>query len=99
MKQLIFLCLAIVVVSCKTISVVAPTHSTIVAPPIKQSASSLNIPIEIEMRGYLKMIEEALPKKFIDSVYQCEGISFSYVFEREPIDFKPASSASKNSSV
>lgn len=94
MKQLLFLCIALVVVSCKTISVVAPIHTTIVAPPIKQSASSLNIPVEIEMKNYLKMTEEALPKKFIDSVYQCEGVSFSYVFIRGPIDFK-----FKNSSI
>jgi hypothetical protein len=81
-------------VSCKTISVLAPVHSTIAPPPIKQAVSSLNIPVEIEMKSYLKMTEEALPKKFIDSIFQCEGVSFSYVFIREPIDFK-----FKNSSI
>ena len=81
-------------VSCKTISVLAPVHSTIATHPIKQAASSLNIPVEIEMKSYLKMTEEALPKKFIDSIFQCEGVSFSYVFIREPIDFK-----FKNSSI
>ena len=94
MKPVFFLGMLLVFASCKTISVVAPTHSTIVAPPIKQAASSLNIPVEIEMKSYLKMTEEALPKKFIDSVYQCEGVSLSYIFVREPIDFK-----FKNSSI
>jgi hypothetical protein len=88
MKPLFFLCMLLVFASCKTISVIAPTPSTIVAPPIKQGVSSLNIPIEIEMKSYLKMTEEALPKKFIDSIYQCEGVSLSYIFIREPIDFK-----------
>ena len=94
MKLLLFLSLLLVFASCKTISVLAPVHSTIAPPPIKQAASSLNIPVEIEMKSYLKMTEEALPKKFIDSVYQCEGVSLSYVFIREPIDFK-----FKNSSI
>ena len=94
MKALFFLCLLFVLASCKTISVLAPVHSTIAPPPIKQAASSLNIPVEIEMKSYLKMTEEALPKKFIDSIYQCEGVSLSYIFIREPIDFK-----FKNSSI
>ena len=94
MKLLFFLSLLLVFTSCKTISVLAPVHSTIAPPPIKQAVSSLNIPVEIEMKSYLKMTEEALPKKFIDSIYQCEGISLSYVFIREPIDFK-----FKNSSI
>ena len=81
-------------VSCKTISVLVPVHSIIAPPPIKQAVSSLNIPVEIEMKSYLKMTEEALPKKFIDSIYECEGVSLSYVFIREPIDFK-----FKNSSI
>ena len=88
MKTLFFLSLLFVFASCKTISVLAPVHSTITPPPIKQAASSLNIPVEIEMKSYLKMTEEALPKKFIDSIYQCEGVSLSYIFIREPIDFK-----------
>ena len=94
MKLLLFLSLLLVFASCKTISVLAPVHSIIAPLPIKQAASSLNIPVEIEMKSYLKMTEEALPKKFIDSVYQCEGVSLSYVFIREPIDFK-----FKNSSI
>ena len=94
MKLLFFLSLLLVFTSCKTISVLAPVHSTIAPPPIKQAASSLNIPVEIEMKSYLKMTEEALPKKFIDSIYQCEGVSLSYIFIREPIDFK-----FKNSSI
>jgi len=94
MKALFFLCLLLVFTSCKTISVLAPVHSTIAPPPIKQAVSSLNIPVEIEMKSYLKMTEEALPKKFIDSIYQCEGVSLSYIFIREPIDFK-----FKNSSI
>ena len=94
MKHFFFLFLVLSIISCKTISVPTPNHTIITPPPLKQTVSSLNIPIEIEMKSYLKMAEEALPLKFSDNVSQCEGVSFSYVFIREPIDFK-----FKNSSI
>ena len=47
MRLIFFLFIALNLVSCKTISVLAPVHSTIAPPPIKQAVSSLNIPIEI----------------------------------------------------
>ena len=88
MKFCLFILLIFCFFSCKNIEVLAPVHSTIVSPPIEQPLSSLNIPVEIEMKSYLKMTEESLPKKFEGAVKQCEGVSFSYVFIRDPIDFK-----------
>ncbi len=66
----------------------APIESKLVSPPIKQSLSFLSIPVEIDMKNYLKMAEEALPTKFVGEEKQCEGLSFAYVFIRDPIEFE-----------
>lgn len=87
MKFYFLIFLSFCLFSCKNIKVIAPLHTTFVSPPIKQPLSSLNIPVEIEMKSYLKMTEETLPKKFEGAIEQCEGVSFSYIFIRDPIDF------------
>jgi hypothetical protein len=75
--------------SCKSIDIAQPvlnetdpiiTHSTAV--------SKLSIPIEIGMQNQLKEVEKKLPMNFEGKDDRCEGVSFSYKFIREPVDFQ-----------
>lgn len=74
--------------SCKTIEPVAPVQSVIPAPPINNVISTLNIPVQIDLKKQLKSTEESLPKSFDGKEDHCEGVSFYYKFIREPIDFQ-----------
>lgn len=92
MKLLVCL-LLFVLCSCKTIDIAkpilsSPDTSLLVLPP-----SYINIPVEIDLTSQLKEVEKSLPKQFEGKQEQCEGVSFSYKFIREPIDFqlKPSS--------
>jgi hypothetical protein len=53
-----------------------------------QPESILHIPIEIELQNQLKDVEKSLPISFHGQEEHCEGISFSYKFNREPIRFQ-----------
>lgn len=80
--------------SCKTIEPVAPTESLKSIPEIGDVYSTIGIPIEISLKSQLNDVEKSLPKSFEGSQQQCEGVSFDYKFNREPIDF-----VFKNSSI
>ena len=73
--------------SCKTIEPIAPTESIKQIPEISEVYSTISIPIEINLKNQLDEVEKSLPKSFEGSQQQCEGVSYSYKFNREPIDF------------
>jgi hypothetical protein len=75
-----------ILVSCGTIQPKAPAINT-VEPVIKQQLSEINIPIQVDLTSYLKDAEKETPKKFEEEVKQCEGISFWYKLERNPLKF------------
>ncbi len=74
--------------SCKSIEPTAPIQSVIPPPTISNVVSTLNIPVQIDLKKQLKSTEESLPKSFEGREDHCEGVSFYYKFIREPIDFK-----------
>ncbi len=74
--------------SCGSISPEAPDTVVEEIPIPEQEESSISIPIKIDLRPYLTMTEKALPKTFKDNFEQCDGVSYSYKFDREPITFK-----------
>lgn len=73
--------------SCKTIEPLAPTESIKPIPAIGDVYSTIGIPIEISLKSQLNDVEKSLPKSFEGSQQQCEGVSFEYKFNREPINF------------
>ena len=73
--------------SCKPIEALPPKYKIIVPPPLNQEPSIITIPLEIDLSQHLKDIEKALPKTFEGGEQQCEGISYSYILNRKPIDF------------
>jgi hypothetical protein len=74
--------------SCGSIAPEAPDTVVDELPIPEQEESSINIPIKIDLRPYLAMTEKSLPRTFKDNFEQCDGVSYSYKFDREPIDFK-----------
>ena len=86
MKNLILFILLVTLFSCGTIQPTAPAIQT-VEPVIKQEKSEINVPIQVDLTSYLKEAEKQTPKTFEDEVKQCEGISFWYKLERNPLEF------------
>jgi hypothetical protein len=77
-----------VLCSCKTIDIAQPTISTVDSTFFNRPPSHIHIPVEIDLTSQLKDVEKSLPKQFEGKQEQCEGVSFSYKFLREPIDFQ-----------
>ena len=74
--------------SCRAIDIVKPTISSADTGVLILPPSQINIPVEIDLTSQLKEVEKSLPKQFEGKEEQCEGVSFSYKFIREPIDFQ-----------
>lgn len=53
----------------------------------EQKPSTIHIPIEVNLKPFLQDAEKQTPKKFADEKQQCEGISFAYQLERNPLEF------------
>lgn len=92
MRYLLFLSLFALLFSCKPIEPMAPDQRVKTPPAINNVISTLNIPVQIDLKKQLKSTEESLPKTFEGKEDHCEGVSFYYKFIREPIDFKFKSS-------
>lgn len=89
MKQLGSFVLTFLLFACKTIEISPP------APEFKAieensttETSFLVIETELSLRPYLKEADQALDKKFSGGEQQCEGISYQYHFERQPLAFE-----------
>ncbi|MEN9999467.1 MAG: hypothetical protein RI922_2457 [Bacteroidota bacterium] len=89
MKQLIFLFgLCTFIVACKPIEPIIPTEQLEEIPQINHRESTLSLPIKINLQPYLTQTEKSLPKTFTGKEENCEGVSYSYKFTREPIQFE-----------
>jgi len=84
---------ALAVISCKTIEPTLPQNAVKPIPPLTPEVSNVSIPIEIDLKTYLNDAEKALPKSFSGKNEQCEGLSTSYYFTREKINFKGSANA------
>lgn len=88
MKQLILLfSLILILFSCKTIEPVVPETQLEEVPEISHRESTLSLPIKIDLQPYLTLTEKSLPRTFTGKEENCEGVSYSYKFTREPIQF------------
>jgi hypothetical protein len=73
--------------SCQTIRPLPPEVQVLSAPVINSTLSFVNFPVEIDLSKQLRRVEHDLPNTFSGEEKQCEGVSFAYRFERDPIDF------------
>lgn len=88
MKIFATLLISILLYSCATIQPEAPEIIVKATPPLTQPPSTLVVPVKINLAPYFKETDKSIPDKFTGKDEQCDGISYSYVFKREPITFK-----------
>lgn len=75
--------------SCKTITIELPIPDFKVVDEISAPEPSfLSIQTELALKPYLTEADKSLDKKFTGEENQCEGISYKYHFEREPLSFQ-----------
>jgi hypothetical protein len=75
-------------IGCATIEPLTPEKSVEEVPTLVQKESSVYIPIKISLQPYLKEADKSIPMVFNGKEEHCEGVSYSYKFDREPITFK-----------
>jgi hypothetical protein len=85
MKNFFYLFLiALAFNSCGTI---APVNPAIIVerytPPV-QAVSTMSIPVSMEMKSYFKDADRAVPYQFKGGEQNCDGVSYTYTFDREP---------------
>ncbi len=91
MKPLICLFfLTLLLFGCKQIKVQAPVldPNSIQSELSTIEASTIHIETELALQPYLKEAESSLDLKFSGEEKQCEGISYNYHFERDPLFFE-----------
>ena len=54
---------------------------------LEQKNSIIHVPIEVNLKNYLVEAEKQTPRKFEDEKQACEGVSFWYKLERNPLEF------------
>lgn len=86
-KILFFITTSIILISCGSIKPEAPEIEIQKTPIPNQPVSSINIPIKVDLAPYFKETNKSVPKEFKGGEQNCEGVSYSYKFKREPIKF------------
>jgi hypothetical protein len=74
-------------ISCKTITSASPSTSITPLIPAPQPLSVITIPIEFKLQPYFDLAEKQVDKTFKGNEHPCEGVSYDYVFIREPLDW------------
>ncbi len=89
MKQLIYcMFLTLLLSSCGSIEPIAPEEIVLEVPTLSQKESTIYLPIKINLQPYLNDTEKSLPKTFNGKEENCSGVSYSYKFTRNPIEFE-----------
>jgi hypothetical protein len=77
--------LCLLITACKTIEPVAPETAQQTAPIPEQPVSTIVLPISVNLLEYYKLADNEVPKKFDGGEKHCDGVSFDYHFERDPL--------------
>jgi hypothetical protein len=88
MKIILVLMLIGAFCSCAPIQSEAPEVFVKAAPEVSQPTSSIVVPVKINLTPYFKETDKTIPKRFTGREENCEGVSYSYVFQRDPISFQ-----------
>lgn len=80
----IFIFILFIVYGCKNIQPIQP-KICFAKNDYVQPASTITLPIEIKLDNYIKNAEKTIPLIFKEDKDQCEGMSVSYIFERNPL--------------
>ena len=87
MKLFSYSSIILILCSCGALEPTAPEIIVKTVPVIIQPASTVVVPIKINLTPYFKDTDKSIPKKFTGKEENCEDVSFSYFFQRDPIVF------------
>ncbi len=87
MKLFSYSSIILILCSCGAVEPTAPEIIVKTVPFIIQPASTVVVPIKINLTPYFKDTDKSIPKKFTGKEENCEDVSFSYFFQRDPIVF------------
>jgi hypothetical protein len=73
--------------ACGSIKPEAPATANQVVPakPMPAIASTINVPIKIDLKSYIKLADQSFDKDFTGSDRPCSGLRYQYKLKREPI--------------
>ena len=73
--------------ACGSIKPEAPKTANQVVPvaPLPTVASTINIPIKVDLKSYIKLADQSFDKDFNGSDHPCSGLRYQYKLKREPI--------------
>jgi hypothetical protein len=81
--------LVFLLVSCGSINPEAPeiiVQEELEIPP--QPVSLIKVPIKVNLKPYFDETNKSVPTKFEGGDHSCDGVSFDYIFKRNPINFE-----------
>ncbi|MCX6177007.1 MAG: DUF4403 family protein, partial [Bacteroidetes bacterium] len=86
-KLLALTALVGVISACGSIKPEAPATANQVVPakPMPAIASTINVPIKIDLKSYIKLADQSFDKDFAGSDRPCSGLRYQYKLKREPI--------------
>ncbi len=85
MKQFAFFIPLLLLISCRSIEPEAPVSALEEIPVPRQPLSQIVIPIELRLQPYFEMADKSVPMNFTGGDHPCEGVSYDYYFERNPL--------------
>jgi hypothetical protein len=73
--------------ACGSIQPEAPTTANQIVPvkPMPSLASTINIPIRVELKPFIKLADQSFDKEFKGADNPCSGLRYQYKLKREPI--------------
>ncbi len=76
-----------VISACGSIKPEAPTTANQVLPtqPLPTVASTINVPIKVDLKSYIKLADQSFDKNFSGSDQPCSGLRYQYKVKREPL--------------
>lgn len=83
----LFAFLVFIITSCGSIKPEAPDEVVVQEVLPEEVMSSINIPIKINLKPYFNETESSVDREFKGSEQNCDGVSYSYRFLRDSIQF------------
>lgn len=76
--------------SCTSSKKVSDNTSNIIvqSEELSNSISYVQIPIEVDLTKYLEQAEKSIQKEFTGASNECEGLSYNFNFNRDPLKIK-----------
>jgi hypothetical protein len=62
----------------------APVKTEADIPKLIQPVSNIDVPVTVELKGYIVQAENSVPTKYSDNQQPCQGLRYFYTFTRPP---------------